>query len=222
MKPYYQIGDITIYHGDCLEIMEWRGADLIVTDPPYGIAWSKGDNPKAGSYERAPIIGDEDTTARDRMLAIVVDKPAIVFGSFYAPFPANVKQVLVYAKPPDAGLVGSTTGYRRDAEPIFLVGDWPIRTVERSSVLRSSLRGLKEHTRLSGHPHAKPIDLLMALITSAPGHTIADPFMGSGSTLVAANRLGRPAIGVEIDEAHCERAARRLDQGVFAFEAAGE
>lgn len=217
MKPYYRIGDIVIYHGDCLTIAEWRAADLIVTDPPYGIGWRQGANPKRNSYARAPIAGDEDTTTRDRMLDLIPGRPAVVFGSWYAPFPANLKQVLVYAKPPDAGLVGSTTGYRRDTEPIFLIGEWPIRTAERSSLIRSSIGSLGHLTLNVGHPHAKPADILLGLIASAPGHTIADPFMGSGSTLVAAKRLGRPAIGVDVDEAHCERAARRLDQGVFAF-----
>ncbi|WP_453942478.1 DNA methyltransferase [Bradyrhizobium elkanii] len=101
------------------------------------------------------------------------------------------------------------TGFRRDAEPIFLVGDWPVRTVESSSVLRT-LRGQAGITTETGHPHTKPVDLMKTLVGLAPGQTILDPFMGSGTTGVAAVKLGRRFIGIEIDPAYFDIACQRI------------
>lgn len=166
----------------------------VVTDPPYGIGWRRGVNPARASKAHAGIVNDEDTTARDVMLELVQDLPAAVFGSFYAPQPPRLKQVLTWRKPPDAGVVGSTTGYRRDVEPVFLVGPWPIRTVEWSSLLVSE-GSIAHITTATGHPHTKPVPLMRDLIRRCPPGPILDPFCGSGSTLVAAKQLGRRVVG---------------------------
>lgn len=213
MRPYYEQDGIVIYHGDCRDVLDWLRADVIVTDPPYGIRWRRGVNHQRASKAHSGIENDNDTSARDEALALIGDKPALVFGSFYAPYPANVKQVLVWHKPPDAGVVGSVTGFRRDAEPIFIVGEWPQRTVKWSSVIKSG-GGISAVVTATGHPHTKPQALMCRLLTETDG-LIADPFMGSGSTLVAAKRLGRQAIGVELNERYCEVAAERLRQGAL-------
>ena len=109
MKPYYADESVTLYHGDCREIDAWLEADVLVTDPPYGIAWTKGEDKKHGSRPHSGIVNDSDTTARDPVLERVGQKPGIVFGSFFAPFPQNVRHILVWQKPADAGLFGCTT-----------------------------------------------------------------------------------------------------------------
>lgn len=210
MKPYYQDDLVTLHHGDCLEEMGWLLADVLVTDPPYGIAWKKGANRRAKSAAHAGIINDADTAHRDAALALFGDKPGAVFGSWRAEFPRS-SQTLVWRKPVDAGVVGSVTGFRNDTELIFLTGKWPKRTSQWSSVITTDL-GM--HSYLSGHPHAKPIPLMQKLIQATSG-TVADPFSGGGSTLVAAASLGRHAIGVEVDERYCEIAAKRLSQQAF-------
>jgi len=216
-KPYYSHAGITIYHGDCREVLAslW-GVDLIVTDPPYGIGWTRGVNAARNSPSHAGIVGDEDTSLRDCVLRNFPEVPGIVFGSFYAPFPPFLRQVLVWSKPGDSGVVGSTTGFRRDVEPIFLTGPWPIRTVAWTSVLHSE-RGMSAATSETGHPHTKPLGLLSVLLERAPQGTVLDPFCGSGSTLVACKTQGRSSVGIEIEERYCEIAAKRLSQEVFDF-----
>lgn len=214
MTPYFERDGIVIYHGDARTILPALTYDVVVTDPPYGIGWSRGVHAARNSKSHEGIANDNDTTARDAVLAIAQDKPALVFGSFYAPYPPNVKHILVWRKPPDAGVVGSTTGFRRDVEPIFMVGPWPFTLVQWSSLLESG-GSIAHTTRCTGHPHTKPVGLLRGLIDRCPDGIICDPFMGSGTTLRAAMDLGRCAIGIEIEERYCEIAARRLEQQVL-------
>lgn len=215
MTPYYERDGITLYHADCRELlatMQAGSVRVLVSDPPYGIGWKRGVNHVRNSKAHSGIANDNDTSARDEALRLLPGVSAIVFGSFYAPFSERVKQVLVWQKPPDSGLVGSVTGFRRDAEPIFLVGDWPQKTVERSSVL-VTLRGQSSIVSETGHPHTKPVELMEILIDMCPpGGAIIDPFAGSCTTGVAAWNLGRKAVLCEISEEYCELGAKRLDR----------
>ena len=227
--PYYQDGTVTLYHGDCLTVPEWLEADVLVTDPPYGRNWRQGRlKNQGGGYESGNaaattgITNDSDTSVRDAALKKWGGvRPMIVFGDLMLAPPAGTKIVGVYAKPADAGIRGAIGGVRRDLEAVYLLGQWPSGIGGRSSLFRTAASNVGSPTgivaRSGGHPHAKPLDLLVQLLTLTPSGVIADPFAGSGSTLVAAKTLGRRAVGVEVEERYCELAARRLAQGVLDF-----
>lgn len=216
MKPYYSDELVQLFHGDALEITDWTTADVLCTDPPYGVRWRRGANKLRGDYGHGGIANDQDTTARDAALEVWGDKPGVVFGSLYAPFPARLKHICIYRKASDAGVIGSTTGFRRDVEAVFLVGPWSKRSALWSSVLTSKKSGAVFGCR-NLHPHSKPPDLMEFLVSACPPGVIADPFAGCGSTLIAARNLGRSVVGVEIHEPYCEIIARRLDQGALGF-----
>lgn len=218
MTPYYDQDGITLYLGDCREVTGWLKADVLVTDPPYGLKW---DVPSYNGGKGHPgIANDSDASARDAVLRLWGTRPSVVFGSPVAPMPLGVKQVLVWQKPPDTGIFGCVGGFRRDWEAVYLLGRWPGSKAERTSVLRSAAPSLVSivaarypNYRGTGHPHTKPLDLMSGLVTACPPGVVADPFAGSGSTLLAARSSGRRAIGVEVDERYCEIIASRLAQG---------
>ena len=222
MSIYYQDEHVTLYHGDCLTETSWLDADVLITDPPYGVNHSThGKN--------APIIAGEartgrsakrkltsaHTAVRDEALTLWGNRPALVFGSWRAPRPDDTRFRLVWDKEiPGMGGVGV---WKPQDEEVYIVGDWPNpRTISRtdSNVLR--FRALRGKSR-PAHPTPKPVDLMAYLIERSPAGVVADPFAGSGSTLVAARNLGRKAIGVEFEERYCELIASRLDQGVLDF-----
>jgi DNA modification methylase len=216
--PYWSDGRVSLYHGDCREVTEWLAADVLVTDPPYGIGWSRGE--RAATYNPAGhdgISGDKDTSLRDGALEAWGNRAAIVFGSLRAPYPLGWKRMLVFRKPTiGAGLYGNRMPWFTNWEPIFALGEWPDQTPTADSVIAtraSSGSGYSGYATRYQHPHAKPVDVMETLIAACPPGVIADPFAGSGSTLIAARNQGRQAIGVELEERYCEMAARRLSQG---------
>lgn len=223
-EPYYQDDQVTLYHGDCLEVTEWLDADVLVTDPPYGIGWTVPEgafNKHLGKRRHGVghrgIANDGDCAARDYALGLWgPGKPAIVFGALNTAPPMGSRQTVVWHKPDNSGIFGCIGGWRRDTEAVFLLGKWAQLPAQRSSVIRSNAKALAVYVR-RGHPHSKPIDIMEQLIDTAPG-VVADPFAGSGSTLVAARNLGRKAIGVEVEERYCEIIAKRLDQMCLDFE----
>ena len=212
MSLYYQDESVSLYHGDCLEIAEWLTADVLVTDPPYGQGFIGGE------WGGLKVLNDENTHVRDYALELWGKKPAIVFGNWRATRPQNIKHRLIWWKQGrNAGLLTnreSVPWYPADEE-IYILGSGftgpPDCNVYVTTESRSS--AAKE----AGHPTPKPIGVMERLIAKCPSGIIADPFAGSGSTLVAARNQGRKAIGVELEEKYCEIIANRLSQAVLDF-----
>jgi site-specific DNA-methyltransferase (adenine-specific) len=221
---YYEDEFVQLHHGDCRAVRGWTTAAVLVTDPPYGRDWHQGDTGKGrgwASDTHAGIANDCSTVVRDDALQLWGEaKPALVFGDLLLRPPLGTKQVLVYDKGESAGFTGAVGGYRRNAEAVYLIGPgWGSGLGGRTSVLSTAVSAGGNLARTTGHPHTKPLDIMGGLIANCPPGVIADPFAGSGSTLIAARNLGRKAIGVEVDEAYCELIVKRLSQQAFDFSA---
>ena len=216
MSLYYQDDHVTLYHGDCLtEHREWLNADVLVTDPPYGIAYKSGGMSNSAHTARASIANDETVTARDSALASWGRRPAVVFGSWRQPRPAMTQHRLIWHKGKALPGMRTSAWYSADEE-IYVLGTGfagkPVQNVFRTENRQDGANGLVCET---GHPTPKPLALMAWLVEKCPPGIIADPFAGSGATLLAARNLGRKAIGVELEERYCEVIAKRLDQGVL-------
>jgi len=219
MKPYYQDNYVTLYHGDCLQIIEWLDADVLVTDPPYGTNNMRGN--AGGGYGRRQnaaqtsgrkdgrtIANDLTTDTRDNMLALWGNKPALVFGSPRLPDPPGEwVDRLVWDKK-RLGMNGGAWRYQHES---IYVSDGFVRIDDSSSSIITAF------PQQADHIHAKPLALMESLIVKAPIGVIADPFAGSGSTLIAARNLSRLAVGIELEEKYCELIATRLSQQTFDF-----
>jgi len=216
--PYYQDDAVTLYCADCRDILPLLPkVDLVLTDPPYGIGgkWSKASvcgwkGFKNGS-SRLWSKGEtwDDSTVDGPLIESVISsgKWAIIWGGNY------------YGLPPGRGwLVWDKVQEFSSAEGELAWSnlDIPLRFFRMSRVEAYSPRMAYQKT----HPTEKPCELMQWCLGFAPdARTILDPFMGSGTTLVAAKNLGRKSIGIEIEERYCEIAAQRLSQGVLDLSA---
>ena len=220
--PYYEHGGITIYHGDCREILPTLAkADLVLTDPPYGVAkhlphttFGRDENRSRSKACAATDWGrlhwDEEPPSDETLMRIVAKgRHAIIFGGNYFALPPSPCW-LVWDK--------DNSGDFADCELAWTNIPAAVRKFRWrwNGMLQEHGGKHKEHRH---HPTQKPLAVMKWCIERVPGdpQTILDPFMGSGTTLRAAKDLGRKAIGIEIEERYCEIAAKRLAQEVLPF-----
>jgi hypothetical protein len=214
VRPYYTDDLVTLYHGDCRDATAWLAGGVLVTDPPYGMAFVS-----SRTTQRRPIHGDKDTALRDAALALWgTEKPAAVFGTWKVARPTGTAHRLVWDKSDGTGpgMGDLDSAFGNSDEEVYLLGKWPKRGTRQPNVLRTAA-GMASLATTIGHPTPKPVGLMERLLLAAAPGTIADPFAGSGSTLIAAKNLGRAAIGVELEERYCEIIAARLSQNVLGL-----
>lgn len=218
---YYQDRLVTLYHGDCLaDPSLWTSADVMITDPPYGLQALAGSYGFSSSRRGAvTIANDLDTTTRDAVLDLWGDKPVAVFGTpRLAEPPGGWTDRLVWDKA-QLGLNGGAWRYAH--ETIFVRGDgWERISDASSSILRFS--SAKNRAHVAKHIHSKPEQLLASLISSAPAGLLVDPFAGGGSTIAAARALGRSIIAFELDEQYCEGIVERITSRLDLFDTTDE
>lgn len=195
MRPYYEADGITLYHGDCREVLPLVGLFALVSDPPYpnsaghfDAAVDTARTVLALPYEHALVFWHELETPPVKLPLVALH----IWHRTNTNRPDNYEAIFEFAKD------GQKKASRVFPHPVIYPG----------------LTGCHEAT---GHPTQKPVDLMQALIRRATVGVVLDPFMGSGTTLVAAKNLGRRAIGIEVEERYCEIAAQRLSQGVLDF-----
>lgn len=197
MKAYYEEAGITIYHGDCREILPaLPKVDLVLTDPPYGIGIAA--NPVRQKFAKQDW--DAIVPSAETVNAVLASgTTAIIWGGNYFDLPPS-KCFLVWDKcqPEEFSLAMCEQAWTNINKP-------------------AKLFQLRVTSYVKEHPTEKPVPLMTWCIKQVPlaPATVLDPFMGSGTTLVACKQAGLQCTGIEREERYCEIAANRLRQGVL-------
>lgn len=221
MKPYYDDGTVTIYHGDCREILPLIDtADVVLTDPPYNCI-----NRETGGL-RVIDKGGADSRPID-IATIAPELVRIATGSIYVW--CSAEQLSDWLRSFTAAGLTVRGGVWQKTNPSPMNGQrlW-LSALEFCAFARKDGAFFSRHcepalwvraTEPGDHPTPKPLRLMQDIIdASCPaGGLVVDPFMGGGTTLRAAKNLGRRAIGIEIEEHYCAKAVERLGQEVLDF-----
>lgn len=240
-QPYYEHDGIAIYHGRCENILPLIGSvDAIITDPPYltsGDSVPIGKTGKNGGvamvYEQSKAVGVPWGYSLDWIEAAKATSPKhwIVY--------ANYKMLggLCSVLDPQTVFVWRKSNAPRMTRPVprldceFVVwartggkcdrmGEFDSMVVDVPMPQAGCMANERILERGSGkavHPCQKPLAVVRPFVDRLEAALICDPYMGTGTTLLAAKLCGRRAIGIEIEERYCEIAAKRLSQGVLRF-----
>lgn len=261
MKPYYDEAGITIYHGDCEEVLPSLGpVDLVITSPPYNLGVSTGGSfghpdwnarmkerggggkwhggALADGYESFDdaLPPEEYLMWQRRCVRLMWDvlspagaifynhKPRVQAGMLmmptqYIPPGLPIRQVVIWARA--GGVNFAPTHYCPTHEWIVIVAPDAFRLKSKGASGVGDVWTIPQESNTL-HPAPFPLALpARAIETTAPA-SVLDPFMGSGTTLVAAKAAGVKAIGIDVSERYCDLAASRCAQEVLDFGVLGE
>ena len=246
MKPYYSHAGITIYHGDCREFVASEPVDVVIADPPYGdtsLEWDvrvddwapvAGLSLKASGsmwvfgsfryfFEQAAMFltwklaqdviwrkqngssfhADRFKRVHELAVQFYRGEWANIFKNPVKEKALEAKRVIRARRPPHTGHI-EKSAYTRE---------------RGGEALMQSVIDVPNCHGYAQHPTQKPTGISDPLLrySCPPDGMVLIPFVGAGSELLQAKRLGLRGIGCEIEEKYCEIAAKRLSQEVFAF-----
>lgn len=200
MTPYYADDHVTLYHARWEDVPpDLLRADVLVTDPPYGIDFAGQPTKWQRLAGHRPV--DWDKEAPDVAPLLTMTPAQCVWGGNYFPLPVT-RGWLAWVKP--------------DAPPSMGSVELAWTSLDQNARFISWSIGATNAERV-GHPTQKPLAVMRWTLGLMPPGTVLDPYAGSGTTLVAAKSLNRRAIGVECVERYCEAAANRLRQEVLGL-----
>lgn len=227
MKPYYDHGGITIYHGKAAEIIPQleAGVDLVLADPPYGVSldtknkarnrgfrFAHKNSPKGdgGDSRDWPEIEGDDQPFDPSILLGITENMILWGGNHFASRLPDSQCWMVWDR--KDGRAGGTV---TDAELAWTSG-LPYKTNRVFRHVWSGWQRDSENAETHLHPMQKPVKLMEWCLSFFPeSKVILDPYTGSGPVLRAAKNLGKRAIGIDVAEWCCETAAERLSQEVL-------
>lgn len=201
MSRVEHIGAATLYLGDCRDILPTLGkVDAVVTDPPYGLGdkWQGGGGGKSSwAFDPSEAKAWDGQTV-DGVLGLTdLAETVIIWGGNYYRLPPMRCWLIWDKKQNDEWTTGQ-------AELAWTNIDKPIRTFRFAQCEQAS-----EGPKL--HPTQKPLALMKWCFKWFEGQTILDPFMGSGTTGVAAVQMGRQFIGIEREPKYFDIACKRIE-----------
>ncbi len=219
MTPYYEEDGITIYHGDCREILPSIAVvpHRVLTDPPYGISYSANRGASTPSIASGTVIGDDVPFDPTWLLEY---GRCVIFGANYFAHLLPPGGWIVWSKVQDNRWATGPSSRRSLAEVAWTNCHQHV-ALFNCFWAGSPLYRLGEDRGSQLHPTQKPLSLMRWIVerTTKLEQLILDPYMGSGPVARAAADCGRRYVGIEIDERYCEIAAKRLAQGVLFGEA---
>ena len=196
---YYSDKSTAIACGDCLEIMpQLEPVDLVLTDPPYGLNSKMQGGTWGKKYKESDMQKWDFLQPEAIQACLKYSRNQIIWGGNNYQLPPS-RCWLLWLKPELPTL--------SDIELSWTNYDKPSKVIHKGPRIEAKY-----------HDTEKPVNLIKKCITFSSGsETILDPFMGSGTTLVAAQELGRKCIGIEIEEKYCQIAVQRLKQMPLPF-----